>query len=103
MRRFGHGHSLALGVLLTLAFERHALLAVLLVFVAGVIAGRLSLRIRRGAQAVTDRAAELHRAKLADLRASRMVKLSRAWESRREVKRAYIQGAIDAGKEKPWN
>lgn len=40
MRRFGHGHSLAVGVLLTLALERHALLAVVLVFGAGVIAGR---------------------------------------------------------------
>lgn len=39
-RRFGHGHSVGVGVVLTLALERHALLAVVLVFAAGVIAGR---------------------------------------------------------------
>lgn len=39
-RRYGHGHSIGVGVLLTLAMERHALLAVVLVFVAGVVAGR---------------------------------------------------------------
>lgn len=40
MRRFGHGHSLALGVILTLALERHWLVFALLVFVAGVAVGR---------------------------------------------------------------
>lgn len=40
-RRFGHGHSLGVGVLLTLALERHALLACVLVFAAGVVAGRM--------------------------------------------------------------
>lgn len=39
-RRFGHGHSVGVGVVLTLALERHALLAVVLVFAAGVVAGR---------------------------------------------------------------
>lgn len=40
MHRFGHGHSLALGALLTLALERHALLVVLVVFAVGFATGR---------------------------------------------------------------
>ena len=39
--RFGHGHSLALGVVLTLALERHALLVVVVCFTLGVLVGRL--------------------------------------------------------------
>jgi hypothetical protein len=39
-RRFGHGHSVVIGALLTLALERHALLACVLVFTAGLVAGR---------------------------------------------------------------
>ena len=68
-RRFGHGHSLAFGALLALALERHALLALVLVFVAGLVAGRawafwhdvaLALRMRltrteRGGTQVTPR------------------------------------------------
>ncbi len=55
MRRFGHGHSLAIGVLLALALERHALLMVLVVFAAGVLVGRGWDRLRRLADAVGDR------------------------------------------------
>lgn len=39
-RKYGHGHSVGVGVLLTLAMERHALLAAVLIFAAGLIAGR---------------------------------------------------------------
>ncbi len=40
MLRYGHGHSAGLGFLLALALERHALVFALLVFAAGVVAGR---------------------------------------------------------------
>lgn len=40
MRRFGHGHSLALGAILTLALERHWLVFACLIFVAGLACGR---------------------------------------------------------------
>ena len=40
MFHYGHGHSIAIGAVLTLALERHALLAVVLIFAAGVIVGR---------------------------------------------------------------
>ena len=59
-RRFSHGHSLAVGVLLTLALERHALLACVLVFAAGVVAGRAWLvwaRIGYAARRYFDRRA----------------------------------------------
>lgn len=39
-RRFHHGHSAALGFLLALSLQRHALLFAALVFVAGLVAGR---------------------------------------------------------------
>ena len=39
-RRFHHGHSAALGFLLALALERHMLTFALLVFLAGLVAGR---------------------------------------------------------------
>jgi len=55
MRRFGHGHSLTLGILLTLALQRHALLAALLVFAAGVVAGRGWDRLRKVGYAVAER------------------------------------------------
>lgn len=56
MRRFGHGHSLAVGILLTLALERHALLAALLVFAAGVTLGRSWSRIREAAPKLVEAA-----------------------------------------------
>jgi hypothetical protein len=59
-RRFGHGHSVGVGVLLTLAMERHALLALVLVFVAGFVAGRAWLvwaRIGYAARCYFDRRA----------------------------------------------
>lgn len=46
LHRFGHGHSLALGALLTLALERHMLLAALLLYAAGVATGRGWARLR---------------------------------------------------------
>jgi hypothetical protein len=39
-RRYHHGHSALLGFLLALALERHALTFALLVFAAGLVAGR---------------------------------------------------------------
>jgi hypothetical protein len=42
-RRYHHGHSAALGFLLALALERHALVFALLVFCAGLVAGRMWL------------------------------------------------------------
>ena len=56
MRRFGHGHSLAVGILLTLALERHALLAALLVFAAGVVLGLSWARIRDAAPRLVEAA-----------------------------------------------
>lgn len=59
-KRYGHGHSIGVGVLLTLAMERHALLAVVLVFAAGVVAGRAWLtwaRIAYAARRYFDRRA----------------------------------------------
>lgn len=40
MRRWGHGHSLTGGALLALSLERHALTALLVVALAGFVAGR---------------------------------------------------------------
>lgn len=40
MRRFGGGHSVALGFLLALALERHMLVFALLIFAAGLLTGR---------------------------------------------------------------
>lgn len=40
MLRFGHGHSIAIGAILTLALEKHALLVAVLLFAAGLIVGR---------------------------------------------------------------
>ncbi len=62
LHRFGHGHSLALGVLLTLALERHALLVVVIVFAAGMAAGRGWDRLRRLAYAVGENLRGLSRA-----------------------------------------
>ena len=39
-RRYGHGHSAGLGFLLALALMQHALLFGVLVFGAGLVAGR---------------------------------------------------------------
>lgn len=47
MHRFGHGHSLALGALLTLALEQHALLVVAVVFMFGFGLGRGLDRLRK--------------------------------------------------------
>jgi len=60
LHKFGHGHSLALGAVLTLAMERHALLALVLVFAAGVVAGRAWLvwaRVGHAARRYFDRRA----------------------------------------------
>lgn len=60
MRHFGHGHSVGVGVVLTLALERHALLACVLVFAAGVVAGRAWLtwtRVGAAARRYFDRRA----------------------------------------------
>jgi hypothetical protein len=50
MHRFGHGHSVALGALLTLALERHALLVVVLAVGAGYLLGRGQERLRAAAR-----------------------------------------------------
>lgn len=74
-RRFGHGHSVGVGVLLTLALERHALLACVLVFAAGVVAGRawltwarIGFAIRRHFDVRVHRLKARGRARLSTLR-----------------------------------
>lgn len=54
-RRFHHGHSAALGFLLALSLERHALTFALLVFLAGLVAGRAWTVWTDIAHAVKDR------------------------------------------------
>lgn len=94
-RRYGHGHSVGLGVLLTLALERHALLAVVLVFAAGVVAGRAwSTWQRLGAAA-----RRMHAERMVELRSRVRYRRRAAAEQAREVKRAYIDGAIDGGRQ----
>lgn len=54
-RRYNHGHSAFLGFLLALAMQQHMLLFAVLVFAAGVIAGRAWLLWTDLAKAVKDR------------------------------------------------
>lgn len=95
MRRFGHGHSLAAGVILTLSLERnHALLALSLVFTCGVLCGLGWQRGRRIAAAAARWQAE----RLVELRSRVRYRRRSKAEQAREVKRAYIDGAIDGSR-----
>lgn len=54
-RRYNHGHSAFLGFLLALAMMRHMLLFAVLIFAAGLVAGRAWLLWSDVAKAVKDR------------------------------------------------
>ena len=95
MRRFGHGHSLAAGAILTLALERnHALLALCVVFAAGVLCGLVWQRGRRIAAAAARWQAE----RLVELRSRVRYRRRARAEQAREVERASIDGAIDGSR-----
>lgn len=54
-RRYNHSHSALLGFLLALALQRHALVFALLIFAAGLVAGRAWSYWSDIARAVRDR------------------------------------------------
>ena len=103
IRQWGHGHSLAVGVVGGLLLDRH----VLYVFFLGAIIGGLvvysSRTIRSLGRAAGTRAAELHQATVDRLHAQAVELHSKAENRKRTraeqdaaVKKAYIDGAIDA-------
>lgn len=103
MTRWTHGHTAALGFAGGLVIDRH----VLYVFVLGLIIGALlvysSRTLRALGKAAGSRAAELHavtidgmKARADKARADAEHKIRRAAEQDAAVKKAYIDGAIDA-------
>ena len=109
MRRYTHGHSLALGALLCLLVQRNGwlvLFCALLVFVAGWVAHSIRARIGRGARAVGGLVAarvETERERRRAVRAGTRLKVEKARAIRadveKKVRHAYVLGAIDGGKQ----
>jgi len=108
VRRYTHGHSLALGVLLCLLVQRNGwlvLICALLVFVAGWVAHSIRARIGRGARALGGLVAarvETERERRRAVRAGTRLKVEKARELRsdreKRERKAYMMGAIDGGK-----
>lgn len=103
IRQWGHGHSIATGGIIGLLLDRH----VLYVFFLGLLIGGLlvysSRTLRALGRAGASRAAELHAATVDRMRAQALELTSKAENRRRTaaeqaaaVKKAYIDGAIDA-------
>jgi hypothetical protein len=101
MRRFGHTHSLALGAVLALLIQRNGwlvLVGALLLFAAGVVAGRSWLGIKQGAHAAGSLlaarlATEVERQK--NIKAGTMVKVRGVRAKRSELDAEYRRGVID--------
>lgn len=103
IRQWGHGHTLAAGTVIGLLLDRH----VLYVFFLGAIIGALvvysSRTLRALGRAAGTRAAELHAATVERMRAQAAELHSKAENRKRTraeqdaaVKKAYIDGALDA-------
>lgn len=95
MRRLHHGHSALAGGLIVLLLERHAFVAALLLFAAGFVAGRMAHRWRRIAAA----AGRMNAERMVELRSRVRYRRRARAEQAREVKRAYIDGAIDGSRQ----
>ena len=101
MRRFSHGHSLLLGAVLALLIQHNGwlvLVGALLLFAAGIVAGRSWLGIKRGVNATGSLLAarvDTERERAGAIRATRRVRLAAARASRDKLDQAYKRGDID--------
>lgn len=103
IRQWGHGHSIAVGTVIGLLLDRH----VLYVFFLGLLIGSLvvysSRTLRALGRAGASRAAELHAVTVERMRAQAAELTSKAEHRKRTkaeqdaaVRKAYIDGALDA-------
>ena len=103
IRQWGHGHTLAVGVVGGLLLDRHVLYVLALGLVIGGLLVYSSRTLRALGRAATGRAAELHAATVERMRAQAAELHSKAENRKRTraeqdaaVKKAYVQGAIDS-------
>lgn len=103
IRQWGHGHTLAAGLAGGLLLDRHVLYVFALGLIIGALAVYSSRTLRSLGRAAGHRAAELHqatvermRAQAADLTAKAEHRKRTKAEQDAAVKKAYIDGALDA-------